>query len=557
MKYLWIGALVLAILLVFPLAEAQEIKIYTMPENITLDSSFLWVVEAPRDSVRVSWSYFGTPPTAGSFESVSDGKWACYFSAQDSTCGASPFASGTSHPGKIYVDGVNLAYEYRLTALDTKTEKEIKGNDVSAWITIINYANRLSVKYAIYSDKLERLSSGNAGYETATGRYAAKTKLNPGEYYLVFDVETDDGKKGGSVVFLKVGGTELKALDVDNLSGEETLDSGSDYRKTFNIVNSETDLISGLSVKVPASLVNVLNITLSDTSVAPGSSIYYVADIKNIETSMLINNWFELYSSAKGNESLIAKVPINLDLAVRPAATPLPTAEGPAISISPRTWNAGEVLEGQSISKTFKVKNSGTGELAVTSVSADGKLENKISSKKPDGIILGYDEELVVNITSVPDGKSVSTLTVESNGGKAYITVVAEGVLDVSGPLDVLKGDIEDTRTTYTGLGFTEAQMDTILSGAESFIQAAEGDIVTKEYSSALENYKLAVESHATAKAILGLKPVQPKGEFPLLLIVIIILIALAGLGGFLFFKKMKKGAERPTEEEYEEEGEL
>lgn len=218
------GVMLGLLVLLAPLAAGQEVSVYTIPSNISVNSSFLWVASVPGagEDTRVSWAIIGRVDYGGlgSLGKLSGSKWFCDF---ERTCGPNPFPMAGVYEANIYVtseSGTEVNVQ-SITVSDLKPDPHlyITGNDVlvqvyvpgsSASLTYSLYdANTLNVFQVDGQDVYKR----NLAYcNCLAGFYNTSMNLENGKYYLSFDASTD-GKSGGSLHYFTIG-EELKPLSV-------------------------------------------------------------------------------------------------------------------------------------------------------------------------------------------------------------------------------------------------------------------------------------------------------------------------------------------------------
>ncbi len=260
-----IGAGVLLLVLLLPLAGGQgQVTVYTIPETISVNSSFLWVAEVPPglENARVSWVIIGLVDSGalGAFEKLADTKWFCNFGR---TCGPNPFPmAGGPYDANIYVtsDSGVITESHAITVSDLKVDPHLypSGNDVLVQVNVPGYSGSAIVKYSLYDgDTLEIVQIGgepaedrNLAYcNCPAGFYNTSLSLENGEYYMSFDAATTDDRSGGSLEYFTIG-EELSpvsaSLDKDEyLLGERVLISGT---TTFTSATGEIKR-NGVSVR--------------------------------------------------------------------------------------------------------------------------------------------------------------------------------------------------------------------------------------------------------------------------------------------------------------------
>lgn len=127
----------------------------------------------------------------------------------------------------------------------------------------------------------------------------------------------------------------------------------------------------------------------------------------------------------------------------------------PAMSLSPSTWSAGTVALGSSVTQTFTVSSTGTGDLELTAVSVSGAgfaLDTALSL--PQTVAAGDTLALVVSFSPSSTGAASGALQVEG-------TDVATASASLSGD-----GEDVDPYGAYTWTG--SAQSYTVPSGVTS-----------------------------------------------------------------------------------------
>lgn len=223
----------LLLLLLLPLAAGQGgVSVYTIPGNISVNSSFLWVAEVPNsgEDTRVSWVVIGLVESGalGSFERLGD-KWFCDF---ERTCGLNPFPMAGVYDSNIYITlkGGVLIKEQVITVSELRLDPHIyvAGNEVLVQVNVPGYSGSAVLRYSLYdANTLAAVQiDGGPAYNKnlaycncPAGFYNTSLSLEDGRYYLSFEAVTTDSKAGGSLHYFAIG-EELQPLSVSLDKGE-------------------------------------------------------------------------------------------------------------------------------------------------------------------------------------------------------------------------------------------------------------------------------------------------------------------------------------------------
>lgn len=207
------------LLLVVPTAAAQDINQFFVPSNVSVDSSFVWMVTIPPglpEPVRVSWLVDGVEGGLGQFSKIDATTWVCEFPR---TCGPSPFpVAGGPYTGTVYVTSeTTLTNSFSLMVNDLQVNiHTIVGDDVIVQANVPGYSGAATLTYDLYWANNMSLvlkdgpvSNRPLNYcECAAGFYNETLTLKPGKYYLAVNARTNDGKSGGGLAYIDMGGGE-------------------------------------------------------------------------------------------------------------------------------------------------------------------------------------------------------------------------------------------------------------------------------------------------------------------------------------------------------------
>lgn len=576
-KFRLIMLLSLLVLVMVPgVSGLQEPNITYIPERFSANSSMAIIVDPhnTEDSVRVMWIAFtGYDYTYGSFPKINN-QWVCYFSETDpqSTCGASPFRVSQSSPGGYVNYPMNITtlrggYE----TVSKREDVEVGGITLTADITVDEQNSTIDmvifpriytsdtvnwVSYKVYDSDFSPLEGMEGSLEKQVNAYVGSVSLDPGEYFITFQAESDSDY-GGTLERLVIGGDivpgeyDLEAEPV-NIPGI-LIDSGQEYRNSnFRMTNLGPNALTGLSVSIPSGLSQYLDIELTETSLNASDSMYFTVVLRNIENTMDINTILDVKSGAE----VVGKIEVDVKISVRGGCVEECPSSSGTLALNPRVIT-GDYLRHEGDSITVYLTNNG-GDTINLSNTIESGLSNTVTLENfPTSIDPQSSVNFNVNIESASTGSRSGEITIEGNGVTEVIVVSLNFYDNISSELDMLEQDLDNLVNSMdsTEQEHTSTIVNTIrttLTSARSSFNSGNYRIATENYEEAYGMYRALDDVHTILSGCTTCPPCDGEASCPDLMILLIIGgVVAVGAGVALYFFKFRKKS--VSEEEFEE----
>ncbi|MBI4020310.1 MAG: hypothetical protein HY367_03175 [Candidatus Aenigmarchaeota archaeon] len=532
-----------------------------IPNQTTVNGSFIMIADVPSgEPVAVSWLVPGFGRYGG-LPNV-NGRYICYFSNTDpkSTCGPSPFTEG-------------LAYDFRVDALASSGDKStstisVSPGSISISATLTNSNGTVnilaatqgllgaSVSYEVYSSGFVQVKPpAPLSFNSVTGFYSGTASLPPGEYFFAFTA-SGGGDYGGSVARHTVaeqptGGPGSPALQAEATDVDLLVQSGAVPRiPTGRITNNGNATVGNLTLAVPANLLGIMGVTLSNSIIPPLGSAFYTITLQNIQRGADINAKVIIKSGA----DIVGEIPVRIRLSFTDVTPPPP---GESVSVSPESWTGDFLIPGTGgIAKAFTVSNGGSS--PITSMNVSGIPGVTIAA--PPSIPAGGIGSVTATVNTRIAGPVAGILTFSSPEGSDEVLVAINLYNDVTDDIEAVENGLD----AFTS-GLSESrqeQLASVLLDIESSISSAKADQAAGRYASAAAKYGAA---QAGLNVLQGLETAKPPGvDFDTSLLIPLV----GGIAAIIIIvfvvKKLrgrKKGGgmedefgEEPPEEEEEEE---
>ncbi len=328
-------------------------------------------------------------------------------------------------------------------------------------------------------------------------------------------------------------------LEVVPSSVSDRINRSDDYGKTLTIQNLR-DVTVNLSYTTTGDI-RSSHVSLSNSSLGHKDTCRLEIDIPDVQKNM------------EGSVRLITsdiELTIPVEVLVEEKKEECPPCDCPSAGeggvLSVVTSDGGKMIslesvENSEITRTIKIRNTGSSGISSLSFSAGGELSFIESDINLDfsGVTVGAGDTEEVELTIAPysSGTYYGPLTISGGGGSdsvyLHLSIYQDMYSDIQNSMDKLSGMRSSLPSgLYTVIG-------TYLDDADS--------------SYTLENYQEAKNSLDKANVLMGTAEtvnLSSGGGFdPTLLIVVVIIIVIAVVA-FFFLKKMRSA---PSEEEYGE----
>lgn len=544
-----------------------------IPPQISEGGAFLAFVDNyPEESVRVTWFVGGVEGGFGLFPKLGD-KHVCFFSNSDpsATCGPTPFPQSTIgfNPYTFQVDSINQFNDKGNATLPV----EVGGITMSSDITVENNTVFIevapggplaaSVSYAVfYQNNLSEVTLGfvELTKNVQTGHWLGSVDLQGGEYYLALSA-TSDGNFGGAVarVSIPLPPPELSCPAPPGVGGDYDLEaevvlSGvligpNDLYKQegFTLTNVGDQIVSSLSVVVPADFSSILTVELDTTVLAPNDTMFFTITLQNIDSSLTINTVVDILSGLE----VVGQIPVFIPVTVIGDA-PVSCPSG-VFNIEPNTWS-GNFLLGQ-VSNTFTLTNTGDTVLTGINFLTTGTIGDDATVSLPSSVPPTGTGTIEISLDPFSSGNYQGSVIIQTDAGSEIILINVNFFDDLSFPLDSLESDFEDLKASLTPeqlllLSDTIDNIDAALSSAES-------DTSFGNYKEAENSF---VEAQAQIAALSALStfqpslPITPTGEGGDITSIVLVVIVLVVVVTAVFLIKKRRGKGEGIEDELEEE---
>ncbi|GEM_PF-1182261 len=588
-------ALGLVLVLACGVNALPEPNVTFIPDGFSANASFIAIADPGvyDDSVRVMWFFTGmswnkTSYAHGLFPRMG-GKWFCYFSNDDktSTCGPSPFNAYSRYPGSAQYHNytVILVTVTNSSVGNSSIKKNVGGititptvfidTDNTAHVRVDTSPLADSVTYDVYTENMTLVKSGNLNYNPAQFAHIGNIALSNANYYIAFKANCSNCGSGGlhlsdygghleKIVLVPTSGecppcpgqgVITDDLIIDAVNENPMIYMGQVWkRSSYKIKNIGNRIWTSLSARVPTDISSYLSVTPQSDRLEPNQTIFFEVALRNIQTSMDINTNVDLYA----NSSLLGQIPISIKVSVMDQCQSSGNGGGQCdagiLSIDPVIWADDFVMNQEVASKTFTLTNNG--ETAITNIMSTDTLQGVASITTPTSIEAGGSGVVTVSLDPSSPGYYSGIITISSSAGSKKIAVSTRFFKDLPSSLDSLEQGLESVLNSLTQN--QRNALSSITNNIYSDIETARSYFTENKYQKASDKYnelnaKIGLISDVAVLISGEPLPYPPDGGDMTIVLIGIVILA-AGVGGWFFLKKFKKGGRgRSKEEEYEE----
>ncbi|UCD02840.1 MAG: hypothetical protein JSV63_03595 [Candidatus Aenigmatarchaeota archaeon] len=246
-----------------------------------------------------------------------------------------------------------------------------------------------------------------------------------------------------------------------------------------------------------------------------------------------------------GDVTIPVDVSINYDISVISRA-------GEYLQVVPSFWNVKECMVGESVRKTFTLKNIGTGQIENFGYTEGGQIE-VTDAELPDS--LGDTSKSMDLTISAKSATADGYVEVTSSGGTAKIYVsmdcisqdFGEDVSDLEESMNLLMLEFEDKN-------YDSETIDDLFFTVNDKINDAKSSLDSGDYAYAMQSYASARAKLETLQEVSTFTE-APAGEVDLTWVYIIVIIVVIGVVGLFLYSRfgsrlLKRGGEEETDED-------
>ncbi|HLD41734.1 MAG TPA: hypothetical protein VJB06_01760 [archaeon] len=562
--------LVLSLFLIIPFSQAQEnVESLTYPAVPAIDKPVIWIITTPPlvEPARVNWQTLGVTG-AGDFNKISDSKWYCFFSNDNtSNCGPSPFTGtgGTTRRYQITVKSAQLNKVYPESTIPISSlnvQPVTYRHDVNSAYMLgggVFDENTAKVEYKILSaGNLTELRKGDAAYTFSNG-FVANFTDNPllqGKYFVVFELtQKSDGKKGGSVTYFEIAGSGIKpspstttdaegGLDIEPAIITNKLVNQSDTIEfSFKIKNPTNTSVSNLTASLPSGIGSLIDILVPNGTIEAKGSENYKVIIPDIQSGLRIDKTFNITGLVEGNLTTVS-VPLKIEIDVIIPQRVTVEPERPLIDVSPSFFSQ-KVIIGTGFSDRIFIKNVGKGKLTDFGYELRGISQDVVKVTLPqDDIAAGGQSSIAIEVNPAAEQKYSGTLLIMSNGGEREVGLDIDSFEDISEELRLFESQVNDRILNLTKNGYTEKDAKALFAGVLVDIESAKNDWDFGKYTESKTSYKLAQGKLDGIESLISTGKKDSGGG----LLIPVIIIVIVGVLAFFLIQKLKK---RGTGDDY------
>ena len=516
----------------------------------------------------------------------------CFFSSDSSNnCGPTPLIKSVYgydfRARLVTLAGAQSEDVVEIIPSDLILSPEIvaDGSDVDLYVSYYTSEGILEdVACTVYSSGLAQESEVEMTKSVDLGRFEGSVTLSEGEHYIEFKASTDLGAKGGTVKKITIApapenGGENDGDDGGDDGGQEydlaaevaegyiiVEESGGDgMTSALRIDNNGDSEVTGLSVSVPLSYGNDLNVILGDDSIEAGGHIDYFVEVKDVISCSCIYDTFDLLSG--GEKVGEIKVRLTVSLQASSGQAECPDTDSSELSITPDPVISGSYLAVDGVTKTFILKNEGDEDIDDMNFDVSTSLSGKamVDVDLPDGLASGAEGEIEVQLTGITDQtmSAAGKIVITTNGGNKVILVNINFYEDLSYDIATLKSQVSSLS------GYTKVSFE--LQDIQNTLNSASEDFTYGYYSSAKSKVDEAAAKISIVETLGPLlqqqssnqngndyddytppSPTPSTGEFDWTLIIIVLVVIVGGaVGVWYYFSKYSGG----RKDEYDDEG--
>ncbi len=254
-------------------------------------------------------------------------------------------------------------------------------------------------------------------------------------------------------------------------------------------------------------------------------------------------------------------IPIDVSLTVQAGPAECPPVEAGELEVSPALWVVDECLAGETLNRTFTIKNNGDSDMTSFSYKAtDIEVEGY---DFPDKLVPGVPGSLELSVRTGPSGKASGSVQIKGGDSTQDVYISLSCAVDKSVELDLLQSDVDSLKSSFEESGFSDTSVGFIFSPIDEALDSSSEDMNSGDYALAEQEYLAASSMYQSLSAVyseIGSAGGDSSGATG---VIVILVIALVGVVGFLVYDKLggklfKKAGSQPSgeggEETYEEE---
>ncbi len=553
--------LVLTILAIIPFSLAQENAVsVTFPSVPAIDKPVIWIITTSplTEPARVSWQTLGVTG-AGDFRKISDTKWYCFFSNDNtSTCGPSPFSGtgGTTRRYQVTVRSaqLNKVYPESTVPISSLNVQPVTYNkDVQSAYMLgggVFDDNTAKVSYKVLSaGNLTEVRKGDTKYSFSNGFVAnfSDSPLLPGKYFIIFEVtQKSDGKAGGSVAYFEIAGSSFPSISptpkIENgidvepaVIKNKLVNQSESLELTFKIKNLMNGSLSNLTASLPPEITSFVDIILPNGTIQSKGSADYKVRLPDIQSGLRIDKTFNITGLLDGNTTTVS-VPLKIEVDVIIPQRVTVESERPLIDLSPSFFSQ-KVIVGKGFSDRIFIKNVGKGKLTDFGYELRGISKEVVKVTLPQGDVApGGQSSVAIEVNPSSEQRYSGTLVITSNGGEREVGIDIDAFEDISEELKLFESRVNERIANITKNGYTEKDAKALFATVLVDVDAAKSSWDSGKYIESKTAYKLAQGKLDGIESLITSSKKDSGGGILIPLIIIIVIGVLA----FFLIKKMK-----------------
>ncbi|MBU5558020.1 MAG: hypothetical protein QW751_02580 [Candidatus Aenigmatarchaeota archaeon] len=314
------------------------------------------------------------------------------------------------------------------------------------------------------------------------------------------------------------------------------------YTQTFILNNTGALDISNLTITPSAAIAPFVVIDPEKIDSLPRGNI---ANFTASWNATLPVNLTGTLVVAADRHPMLVSIPVALSMSPLAGQTPIQKW----LSVNP-TSLINTTIPDKSWNAEFMLSNTGGDEISEININVSEELRGIITViDKPDALPASGSELLLLNVntTDASIGSYMGTVTIDSTGGSAEISVKIKVIGNVPTDADALSAELDTLSasiTAFAAKGKNVSAVINLASAAASDIAAARDAWEAEDYETAdakMEDARGKIESIRAQLAALSAAPVQPKSAGGVIwAVAFVVVLLIAGITVFKFKEQIR-----------------